>query len=160
MNARAIAGVLVLALGAWALVAIFHEPAKPHAPVAWESSAQCAECHADVSAEWQQSWHAQAWNDEEVRKLSENFSNTDCIDCHAPQPVFETGIGNRPLARSTRRAEGVDCISCHQMKDGRVRRLPSERAARAHAPRGLRRLPQPARHGRSVEGESLCATRP
>ena len=120
MNARHLAGVAVLALGAWALVAIFHEPAKPHAPVAWESSAQCAECHADVSAEWQQSWHAQAWNDEEVRKLSENFSNTDCIDCHAPQPVFETGIGNRPLARSTRRAEGVDCISCHQMKDGRM----------------------------------------
>ena len=120
MNARSIAGLAVAALGGWALVSVFHEPAKAHAPVAWESSNQCAECHSQVHDEWSSSWHAQAWTDEEVRKLSENFSNTDCIDCHAPQPVFETGIGNRPLARSTRRAEGVDCISCHQMQDGRM----------------------------------------
>ena len=120
MNARGIAGTVVLALAGWALFAIFHEPARAHVPVQWESSSQCAECHAQVDVEWRQSWHAQAWNDEEARRLSENFSNTDCIDCHAPQPVFETGIGNRPLARSTRRGEGVDCISCHQMKDGRM----------------------------------------
>lgn len=120
MNVRAVLGVVVLGLGAWALFAIFKEPDKPHAAVAWESSAQCSECHAQANAEWQASWHAQAWNDTEVRKLSEDFSNADCIDCHAPQPVFETGIGNRPLARSTRRGEGVDCLSCHLMLDGRM----------------------------------------
>jgi hypothetical protein len=55
-----------------------------------------------------------------VRKLSNDFSNTDCIDCHAPQPIFETGVGNRVLPRTTRQVEGVDCIACHVMRDGRA----------------------------------------
>jgi len=55
-----------------------------------------------------------------VLALSENFSNTDCIDCHAPRPVFYTGIGNRVLPRSSRRAEGVDCIACHALPGGGV----------------------------------------
>lgn len=120
MNVRAIAGVLVLALGAWALVSIYRTPEVIQEPVAWESSNQCSECHTEAFTEWKGSWHAQSWTDVEVRKLSQDFATTDCIDCHAPQPVFETGIGNRVLPRATRRIEGVDCISCHQMTDGRM----------------------------------------
>jgi hypothetical protein len=120
LSARTLAGVLALALAAWALVAVFRTPRPAHAPVTWESSSQCAECHATVFAEWKESWHAQAWTDAEVRKLSNDFATTDCIDCHAPQPIFETGIGNRVLPRATRRVEGVDCIACHQLADGRV----------------------------------------
>jgi hypothetical protein len=48
-----------------------------------------------------------------VRALSNDFANADCIDCHAPRPVFETGIGKRVLPRASRRSEGVDCIACH-----------------------------------------------
>jgi hypothetical protein len=117
---RIVLGVGVAALGAWALAAIFTRSEAPAAPVAWQSSQQCVACHAEEAREWTGSWHAQAWTDVEVRKLSNDFSNADCIDCHAPQPIFETGIGNRVLPRTTRRVEGVDCIACHQMQDGRM----------------------------------------
>lgn len=120
MNARAIAGLVVLALGGWALAAIFNTPDVVIVPVQFESSRQCAECHATQFAEWEPSWHAQAWTDVEVRKLSNDFANTDCIDCHAPRPVFETGITNRVLPRFVRQIEGVDCIACHMQPDGRV----------------------------------------
>src|SRR5690606_20775623 len=79
------------------------------------SSQQCRECHAEVFAEWEGSQHAQAWVNPAVRMLSNDFANQDCIDCHAPRPVFVTGIGNRVLPREDRRVEGVDCIACHQL---------------------------------------------
>jgi len=119
-GARAAAGVIVVGLGAWALAAVFAPP-EPAAPArAFTSSRQCAQCHAQVFAEWRESWHARSWDDPDVRALSNDFSNTDCIDCHAPRPVFETGIGQRVLPRSSRRSEGVDCIACHALADGAV----------------------------------------
>lgn len=120
MRLRALAAALVLGLGAWVLIAIFVEPDPADAPLAWTTSRQCAECHAPVYEEWKASWHAQAWTDAEVRKQSDDFANSDCIDCHAPQPVLETGVGKRVLPRSTRRVEGVDCIACHQASGGRM----------------------------------------
>lgn len=120
MSARPIAGLLVLALVVWVAALLFlpEEPAAP--PRSFTSSQECKECHPAVYAEWAQSWHAQAWIDPDVRKLSNDFRNTDCIDCHAPRPVFETGIGKRVLPRASRRQEGVDCIACHLLPDGRV----------------------------------------
>jgi hypothetical protein len=120
MKARAIAGLVVIALAGWALAAIFVAPEKKAAPTQFASSRQCAQCHAQVFAEWESSWHAQSWTDVEVRKLSSDFSNTDCIDCHAPLPVFETGVTNRVLPRFVRQVEGVDCIACHMRPDDRV----------------------------------------
>ena len=120
MKVRAALGLLVLGLAAWALVAIFVAPQTHAAPTTFTSSQECASCHAAQFSEWKSSWHAQAWTDVEVRKLSNDFSNADCIDCHAPQSIFETGVGNRVLPRTTRQVEGVDCISCHVMQDGRV----------------------------------------
>src|SRR5262245_7287046 len=81
------------------------------------SSEQCKSCHSQVYAEWSVSWHAQAWTDPEVRFLSNDFKNTDCVGCHAPRPVFETGVGQRGLPRSARQAEGVDCIACHVLPE-------------------------------------------
>jgi hypothetical protein len=115
---RALVGVLVLAVAALALKAVFAPTEKPAPARAFTSSNQCRECHAEVYAEWEQSWHSKAWVDPDVRALSNEFANTDCIDCHAPRPVLETGIGNRVLPRSARRSEGVDCIACHSMPDG------------------------------------------
>lgn len=115
---RAVLGLLVAIGGAWLLVSILFAP-EPVAEIRpFDSSRQCAECHQQVFAEWEGSWHAQAWIDPEVRRLSNDFSNADCIDCHAPRPIFETGLANRVLPRATRRVEGVDCIACHLMPDG------------------------------------------
>jgi Cytochrome c554 and c-prime/NapC/NirT cytochrome c family, N-terminal region len=118
--ARAVAGLVVLGAAGWALVAVFR-PRAPELPSrTFTSSAQCAECHRAQYDEWHASQHAKAWTNPEVRALSNDFANTDCIDCHAPRAVFLTGIGNRVLPRSDRRGEGVDCIACHMLPDGRV----------------------------------------
>ncbi len=113
MSARAWLGALVLLAGSAAVWAVFSPGAPEAAPVVFASSAQCRECHAQVYREWERSWHARSWTDPDVRALSNDFANTDCIDCHAPRPVFETGIGQRVLPRSARRGEGVDCMACH-----------------------------------------------
>ncbi len=115
MNARAGLGALLLVAGGAALFAVFRPSAPEAAPVAFTSSAQCSACHTEVYREWEGSWHAQSWIDPDVRTLSNDFANTDCIDCHAPRPVFETGVGERVLPRTARRAEGVDCIACHAL---------------------------------------------
>ena len=127
---RAILAVAVLGLAAWLLVTLFSEPA-PEATAArsFHSSRQCAECHAEVFAEWEASAHANAWANEDVRALSNDFANTDCIDCHAPRPVFETGIGGRVLPRASRRSEGVDCIACHLLPEGGVAGTIDDRSA-------------------------------
>ena len=119
---RALLGALVLGLGAWALVAVFSEPPAESPPTTWTSSFECIECHAAVGREWQESWHAQSWTDPLVRApdQSNDFANTDCIDCHAPRGVFATGIGQRVLPRNVRQVEGVDCLTCHLLPDGRV----------------------------------------
>jgi len=122
MNAlKTLLGLIVLGLLAWLLAALFAGPAVEEVETReFTSSQQCRECHPQVFAEWESSWHARAWIDEDVRALSNDFANTDCIDCHAPRPVFETGVGKRVLPRASRRGEGVDCISCHQLPGGGV----------------------------------------
>jgi hypothetical protein len=112
---RSIFGLLVLGTAAWLMVLVFAPPEAPAAARTFVSSQNCQSCHAEVYAEWAGSQHAQSWNNPAVRALSNDFKNTDCIDCHAPRPVFETGVGKRVLPRSARRAEGVDCIACHQL---------------------------------------------
>ena len=131
------------------------------------SSAQCAECHAGVYGEWQASWHAQAWTDPEVRQLSNDFANTDCIDCHAPRPVFETGLGEpRPAAqhapRRGRRLHRLPPLArrAHRGHGRRAQEpLPGRGAARAPGARVLRRLPRPARHRAAMAGDPLRRAR-
>lgn len=115
MSARSWLGSLLIVAGGAALYAVFRPSAPEAAPLTFTSSSQCSPCHAEAWREWAGSWHAKAWIDPDVRSLSNDFANTDCIDCHTPRPVFETGIGQRVLPRSARRAEGVDCISCHAL---------------------------------------------
>ncbi len=94
--------------------------AKGTALTALTDSRSCRPCHPAIYAEWSESWHGKAWTEPEVRLLSENFKNKDCIPCHAPRPISETGLGERVLARLDRRPEGVDCLSCHAGKDGMI----------------------------------------
>lgn len=108
----------LFALVGWFLMSVFFEPTEAAVEArAFTSSRQCQECHADVYAEWEQSQHSVSWTNPAVRFLSNDFANQDCIDCHAPQPVFLTGMGNRVLPREERRVEGVDCIACHQLPE-------------------------------------------
>src|SRR6185436_1126963 len=46
-----------------------------------------------------------------------DFANEECRACHAPQPVFATGLDQRVLARAARREDGVDCLACHALDD-------------------------------------------
>lgn len=118
---RIVFGIIVLILAGWFLSELFGTPettASAQTPTEWISSAQCAECHQQIYDEWSNSPHANSWNNEDVRAQSDDFSNKVCIDCHAPQPVFESGLGKRVKPRSARRAEGVDCLTCHLLPDG------------------------------------------
>ncbi len=115
MNLRRTIGWFVLALGfapvlIWLILSNQNEDGSASM---WSSSFQCASCHAEIYADWKKSLHAQAWTDPFPRELSNNFANKDCISCHAPRPIFETGVGDRVLPRISRREEGVDCIACH-----------------------------------------------
>ncbi len=119
---RFVLGIVVVVLAGWFLSALFGAPEQMAnaQPTEWISSQQCAECHAQIYEEWAASPHANSWNNEDVRVQSDNFSNKDCIDCHAPRPVFETGLGKRVLPRTARRSEGVDCLTCHLTPDGQM----------------------------------------
>jgi len=112
---RAVLGILVLAITAWLALALLAPKGTSVPAQAFSSSRECQDCHTEIYAEWEESQHAMSWTNPAVRLLSNDFANQDCIDCHAPQPVFVTGIGNRVKPRTLRRAEGVDCISCHQL---------------------------------------------
>ena len=87
-------------------------------PSRWTSSNQCRECHAQAWSEWHGSHHQIAFQNPEVRKLSDDFRNKECQSCHLPRPVFEVGLGKRTLPRLTRPDEGVDCLTCHLAADG------------------------------------------
>lgn len=115
---RPLIGLLVLGLGAWLMLALFGGGPAVSQPTTWTSSQQCAECHPAAFESWQQSEHANAWTGHAVRAQSNDFANQDCIDCHAPQPVFDFALGERALGRAVRRPEGVDCIACHSLPEG------------------------------------------
>ena len=77
----------------------------------------CAGCHPDIFAEHAQNTHGRAFTDEEVRLGTGRFSQGDCIRCHTPRPVFETGIGRNPMRRWHNLEEGNTCMSCHWKPD-------------------------------------------
>jgi HEAT repeat protein len=76
-------------------------------------SAFCKDCHPAEYAEHEQSTHGRAFTDEEVRLATARFSHQDCIICHTPRPIFETGVGNNPIRRFYDLEEGNTCMTCH-----------------------------------------------
>jgi HEAT repeat protein len=80
-------------------------------------SAFCARCHVDQYAEHEQSTHGRAFTDEEVRLATARFAHQDCIVCHTPRPIFETGIGMNPKRRFHGLEEGNTCMTCHFRPD-------------------------------------------
>jgi len=76
-------------------------------------SSYCAGCHPAIYAEHAENTHGRAFTDEEVRLATGRFSQGDCIICHTPRPVFETGIGQNPIRRHHDLEEGNSCMTCH-----------------------------------------------
>ena len=116
-------GLLLIGLALWLGTTMLGDGPAPKVQTStFTSSKQCQQCHPKVYAEWSGSQHAQAWINEDVRAQAGelpngDFANKDCVACHSPRPIFETGLGKRVLPRSSRRSEGVDCISCHQIPE-------------------------------------------
>src|SRR5262245_11200617 len=77
------------------------------------TSTYCARCHPAIYAEHRQNTHGRAFFDEEARLATRGFRREDCVRCHTPRPIFETGIGMTPMQRWTDLAEGNTCMSCH-----------------------------------------------
>ena len=77
------------------------------------SSKFCADCHPAIYAEHERSTHGRAFTDEEVRLATGRFDHGDCIICHTPRPIFETGIGMNPKRRHYDLEEGNTCMTCH-----------------------------------------------
>jgi nitrate/TMAO reductase-like tetraheme cytochrome c subunit len=121
-----------LAILGIAALALVLAPQQQSPTTELHSSTQCLECHAGVAAEWQDSHHAFAYENPEVRKLSNDFANQECIACHAPQPVLTFEAGERVLARQSQRGLGVDCLACHAITNGGV--ATSNRQANGDAP--------------------------
>ena len=111
--------LLLAGLGTLALLRIAIPPMTVHEtpPI---SSADCRSCHPDVWEEWQSSHHAFAFKNPEVRRLSQNFLNEECLACHAPRGVLSFAPGERVLARESDRGLAVACLACHAHPKGGV----------------------------------------
>jgi len=93
---------------------------SPSSPVAMTNE-QCRQCHQEAWDEWRSSMHAVAWTSPNVQAAFQHFGHDrKCESCHAPMPVFVTGLEQPVEFRSSDHAAGVDCVSCHLTADGRV----------------------------------------
>jgi HEAT repeat protein len=77
------------------------------------TSAFCGKCHPAMYAEHNQNTHGRAFTDSEPRIATGRFAHSDCIRCHTPRPIFETGIGMNPMRRHHNLEEGNTCMTCH-----------------------------------------------
>jgi hypothetical protein len=100
------------------------KPTRRDTPITLKDSASCQSCHPEVFQEWMDSHHRIAYTNPVVQDLADGFqgNNVDCIPCHLPQPIPQTGFSVRPLERTTdpRHEEGVDCFTCHFWPEGNV----------------------------------------
>lgn len=78
-----------------------------------QSSAFCADCHPVIYAEHRENTHGRAFIDPEARIATRNMQRDDCVRCHTPRPVFETGLGMTPIRRYHDLDEGNTCMTCH-----------------------------------------------
>ena len=120
LHPAALLGLLLGAVGLLVLVLLLRpgRSGERLSEAELASSRACLECHPGVAEEWRSSHHAFAFENPEVRKLSNDFANEECLACHAPRPVLGFAPGERVLARAADRALGVDCLACHALPDG------------------------------------------
>ena len=80
---------------------------------AFRTAAECGRCHVQIYAEWQASYHGRAMTDPLFRELSAEVNKEECIRCHAPVNLRDSGF-ETPVARSELREDAISCLSCHQ----------------------------------------------
>jgi len=85
----------------------------PLDPEAGTRSRACAVCHPAIYAEHMQNTHGAAFVDEEARLATRDFRRENCVRCHTPRPIYETGLGMVPMERRHDLEEGNTCMSCH-----------------------------------------------
>ena len=81
---------------------------------------KCKSCHPAIWREWENSMHAKAWVDEIYQEIANRIEDreTKCDQCHAPQPILITGVGEMPKLRDKQREAGVSCLVCHLDAEG------------------------------------------
>ncbi len=88
---------------------------------AWSSPEDCRDCHREVWSEWESSGHRRAWSDPRIQASFQHFGfDRKCETCHAPEPLLVLGLETPPEVRAGDRENGVDCLSCHMLPDGRI----------------------------------------
>ncbi|MCS7252532.1 MAG: multiheme c-type cytochrome [Armatimonadota bacterium] len=80
----------------------------------------CQTCHKAHADEWLKSAHARAWISELFKEMSDNYEREECLHCHAPERLLDTGFGKEPKLRDRTREGGVDCSACHADLKGRM----------------------------------------
>ena len=73
----------------------------------------CKMCHKKIYDDWKESYHGKAWTDERFKNTTKNYEKKECLACHAPEPMFETGLTKDPELRFDYQEEGINCYSCH-----------------------------------------------
>lgn len=81
-------------------------------PLAFASNLECKPCHEEIWAEWSGDQHALAWFNEPL--LPQDPKRTECNNCHASEPILETGLDKLAVIRTSRFEEGIGCIECHK----------------------------------------------
>lgn len=89
------------------------EPAQANRLAEVMTSQFCAKCHPAMYAEHNMNTHGRAFTDPEPRIATGRFAHSDCIRCHTPRPIFETGTGMNPMKRHHNLEEGNTCMTCH-----------------------------------------------
>ncbi len=96
---------------------------------------KCQSCHPAIWREWEDSMHANAWVDEIYQAAAQQVPDreTKCDQCHAPQPILITGIGEMPKLRNRQRQAGVSCLVCHLDAEGAMNGPPASAETYFHA---------------------------
>ena len=81
-----------------------------HVEMAYPKASYCEDCHGDIYHEWINSPHARAFTSNTFRMATHDYSFTDCLGCHAPEPTLSA---TQSKTRNISREEGVTCASCH-----------------------------------------------
>ena len=96
---------------------------------------KCKSCHPAIWREWENSMHAKAWVDEIYQAAAKQIADreTKCDQCHAPQPILITGVGQMPKLRDKQREAGVSCLVCHLDAHGAMNGPPASAETYFHA---------------------------
>lgn len=103
----AVCAVVLVALAIYSAIAQQPKPVK--VPI----RGACQTCHKAHADEWLKSAHARAWISELFKEMSDEYEQEDCLHCHAPERLLDTGYGKEPKLRERTREGGVDCSACH-----------------------------------------------